>query len=128
MSNTSYEAMNLKQLLKAQHDIATAMARKVEQAEKAAPTLEAEAVTLINRLVTKQGLPPAKTAVAVTFPPQNGNGNGNHKAKAKGRKRHKVAIKYRDPAGNTWTGRGRAPRWLVAAEKQGAKRENFKVA
>src|SRR6478752_3698584 len=30
-----------------------------------------------------------------------------------------VAVKYRDKAGNTWTGRGRMPRWLVAAMKGG---------
>ena len=42
-------------------------------------------------------------------------------------KRKKVAVKYRDKAGNTWTGRGRAPRWIVAAEKAGKKREQFLV-
>src|SRR5262245_18705221 len=42
--------------------------------------------------------------------------------------RGKVAIKYRDNAGNTWTGRGRMPRWMVAATKGGkAKKENFLV-
>jgi DNA-binding protein H-NS len=32
-----------------------------------------------------------------------------------------VAIKYRDPKNeaNTWTGRGRMPRWMVAATKSG---------
>jgi DNA-binding protein H-NS len=39
----------------------------------------------------------------------------------------KVPIKYRDNKGNTWTGRGRAPVWLVAAEKAGKKRETFLV-
>src|SRR4030081_927869 len=46
-------------------------------------------------------------------------------------KRGKVAIKYRDPknAGNTWTGRGRMPRWMVAATKGGkAKREDFLIS
>jgi DNA-binding protein H-NS len=41
-----------------------------------------------------------------------------------------VAIKYRDPQnpGNTWTGRGRMPRWLAAATKGGkAKKEDFLV-
>jgi DNA-binding protein H-NS len=39
-----------------------------------------------------------------------------------------VAVKYRDKAGNTWTGRGRMPRWMVAATKGGkAKREDFLV-
>jgi DNA-binding protein H-NS len=39
----------------------------------------------------------------------------------------KVAVKYRDEKGNTWTGRGKTPRWLVAAEKAGKNRETFKV-
>jgi DNA-binding protein H-NS len=43
-------------------------------------------------------------------------------------KRGKVAIKYRDNAGNTWTGRGRMPRWMVAATKGGkAKKEDFLI-
>jgi len=43
--------------------------------------------------------------------------------------RAKVAVKYRDDAGNTWTGRGRMPRWLTAATKGGkAKKEDFLIA
>ena len=41
-----------------------------------------------------------------------------------------VAVKYRDPKNpqNTWTGRGRMPRWLTAAMKGGkAKKENFLI-
>ena len=38
-----------------------------------------------------------------------------------------LAVKYRDGEGNTWSGRGRAPRWLMAAEKNGQKREQFAV-
>jgi DNA-binding protein H-NS len=47
-------------------------------------------------------------------------GNGGHK-------RGKVAVKYRDNAGNTWTGRGRMPRWMMAAVKSGNKKEDFLV-
>ena len=45
--------------------------------------------------------------------------------KAKGH----VAVKYRDPKspGNTWTGRGRMPRWLSEAIRAGGKREDFLV-
>ena len=44
-------------------------------------------------------------------------------------KRGKVAVKYRDKNGNTWTGRGRMPRWLTAAMKGGkAKKEDFLIA
>ena len=40
----------------------------------------------------------------------------------------KVAPKYRNPrTGATWSGRGRAARWLVAAEKAGRKRTEFLV-
>lgn len=50
---------------------------------------------------------------------RKGNGKGT---------RGKVAVKYRDSAGNTWTGRGRMPRWMVAATKGGkAKKEDFLI-
>ena len=42
-----------------------------------------------------------------------------------------VAVKYRDPSNsaNTWTGRGRMPRWMTAATKGGkAKKEDFLIA
>ena len=41
-----------------------------------------------------------------------------------------VAIKYRDSSNrsNTWTGRGRMPRWMAAATKGGkAKKEDFLI-
>jgi DNA-binding protein H-NS len=38
-----------------------------------------------------------------------------------------VAIKYKDAKGNTWTGRGRTPLWLVAEEKAGRKRDSFLI-
>jgi DNA-binding protein H-NS len=42
----------------------------------------------------------------------------------------KVAPKYRDPKNraNTWTGRGRMPRWMAAATKGGkAKKDDFLI-
>lgn len=43
-------------------------------------------------------------------------------------KGRKVPPKYRDKAGNTWSGRGAQPRWMTAAIKAGAKREDFLIA
>jgi DNA-binding protein H-NS len=43
-------------------------------------------------------------------------------------KGRKVPIKYRGPKGETWSGRGLAPRWLVALEKKGKKRGSYTVA
>lgn len=39
----------------------------------------------------------------------------------------RVPVKYRDDAGNTWTGRGNKPRWLVAALASGKNAEDFAV-
>jgi DNA-binding protein H-NS len=54
------------------------------------------------------------------------------KAKAEAaepKERAPVAIKYRDPnePNNTWTGRGRSPKWLVEFEAKGGKREDALV-
>ena len=39
-----------------------------------------------------------------------------------------VAPKYRHPdSGETWSGRGKAPRWLVAAEADGKTRDSFLI-
>ena len=38
-----------------------------------------------------------------------------------------VPVKFQGPNGETWTGRGRAPLWLVTAEEAGKKREYFAV-
>lgn len=46
-----------------------------------------------------------------------------------GAPRKPVAIKYRHPdTGETWTGRGKAPRWVTAAEAEGKSRDLFLVA
>lgn len=39
----------------------------------------------------------------------------------------KVAAKYRDASGNTWSGRGLKPKWLQHAIAGGKKLEDFKV-
>jgi DNA-binding protein H-NS len=58
--------------------------------------------------------------------PQTGLGRGRRRG-ASPMKGRKVAIKYRDKSGNTWAGRGAQPRWLTAAIKVGAKRDDFLV-
>ena len=58
---------------------------------------------------------------AATAPPEP-------KARAR-RKRGKVEPKYRDPDNrrNTWTGRGRMPRWLAAKTKHGRSVADFLI-
>ena len=49
--------------------------------------------------------------------------------KAGGKKKSGVTLpaKYRGPNGETWTGRGLAPRWLTAELAQGKTKEDFAV-
>jgi len=51
-------------------------------------------------------------------------------AKRGPRKGSKVAPKYRNPLNptETWTGRGKQPRWLVAALRTGKKLTDFAIA
>ncbi|CAG9185280.1 H-NS histone family protein [Cupriavidus pampae] len=39
----------------------------------------------------------------------------------------KVPVRYRDTAGNTWTGRGKRPGWLTAALANGKTVEDFLI-
>jgi DNA-binding protein H-NS len=38
-----------------------------------------------------------------------------------------VPVKFRGPNGETWTGRGRMPKWLQAMEAEGRNRKDFAV-
>ncbi len=40
----------------------------------------------------------------------------------------KVAPRYKDEAGNTWTGRGKQPKWVVAALASGRSLESLLIA
>ena len=58
--------------------------------------------------------------------------NGTVARGGRGRRAHalkgrKVAPKYRGPNGETWSGRGLAPRWLAELEKKGKKRDSFLI-
>ncbi|MNX91908.1 H-NS histone family protein [compost metagenome] len=49
-------------------------------------------------------------------------------ARAANAAKRAVAPKYRHPqTGETWSGRGKAPRWLAAEEAAGATRESFLI-
>lgn len=66
---------------------------------------------------TKRGA--AAKEAAGTFPAKSPKGRGKAASK--------VAVKYRDKAGNAWSGRGNQPRWLRAALAAGGQLDNFKV-
>lgn len=82
------------------------------QVEEARKREIADAVTRVRSLVSEFGL-----SEKDVFP-------STRKAAAGGRTGGKVAPKYRDPAtGHTWTGRGKAPKWI-----DGKDRSKFLIA
>ena len=67
----------------------------------------AQAVARVRELVAEFGL-----SASDVFPGRAG--------KSAGRAPVKVAAKYRDPAtGQTWTGRGKAPKWIDGKDRSG---------
>lgn len=86
--------------------------KEIEEARKAEL---AEAIAQAKRLIAEHGL----TAADLGFR----TGGLLPAAKA----RTAVAIKYRGPNGESWSGRGKAPNWLTSLEASGRKRDEFLV-
>src|SRR6476469_1966259 len=100
---------------------AAALRARIRTLEKQAKKLEqgaSKGLRAAASLISKYGLSLDDLQRAV--------GLSNGKSGRRGPKR-KVAVKYADGKGNKWTGRGRTPLWLVAAEKAGRKRDSFLV-
>ena len=110
---------------------AEALKARIAQLQKqlaAAETSKAPAIQKVKALMKKLGvtlddLSDAKVAGRRGRPPKSLTAAAVKPSKSRG----KVAIKYRDDKGNTWTGRGKTPRWIVEAEKAGKSRDAFKV-
>jgi DNA-binding protein H-NS len=116
--------MTVAQLLQLRDKLQTVMSRKI-MAERQ------ELERRINLLSNLEGSAP-KNGRNVT---RRGRGDRRALARRAGNgkshplKGRTVAPKYRDPANpnQTWAGRGQAPRWLVAYENQGRKRDEFLI-
>ena len=116
--------MTVAQLLQLRDKVQTALSRKVmaerrELEHKIGLLSKLESSAPQNgRSTTRRGRG-GRRAVAV----RAGNGKSHP---LKGRT---VVPKYRDPANpdQTWAERGQAPRWLVAYENQGRKRDDFLI-
>lgn len=97
---------------------------QIRALEKRAKVIESKAdkrITALAALISHHSLSLADWKHALTLGKAR-KGRGPSKRKGK-----RVAVKYADDKGNKWTGRGRPPLWLVAAEKAGRKRDSFLV-
>jgi len=100
----------------------SAIRAEIRALEKRALTIESKTEKKIHELVAlikrhSLSLGDWRRAVSLT----------KGRRKSGPRKGRRVPVKYADDKGNKWTGRGRPPLWLVAAEKAGRKRESFLV-
>ena len=103
------------------HSTAATIHAQIRMLEKQAKKLEMSATKGLRaaaKVIAKHGLSMSDLKEAFSL------SRGKNKRKATV---SKVAVKYTDGNENTWTGRGRTPLWLVAAEKAGKKREAFLV-
>ena len=94
----------------------SALEEKIKEVSK---TERADAIAKIHALMQESGLSLADLRGDKSAKGSAGKGQG---APAK-----KVAAKYKDGNGNSWSGRGLQPRWLKAAVAAGKKPEDFAV-
>ena len=86
-----------------------------EQINLLSKTQRSETIERVRALMREHGLTPADLGNVA-----RGIAKGASTPK-------KVAAKYRDDSGNTWSGRGLKPKWMQAAIVKGKKIEDFAV-
>ncbi len=119
MPRRSYETLR-KQIQKLE-----AQARKLEEA---ASQKKKQAVAQVVALMKKLGVAPEDLGAAGSRRARAGKGATTKRAVKKAAVRKPVAPKFRNTkTGETWSGRGRTPRWLAALEAQGKSRDDYRV-
>ena len=100
----------------------TALQKQLAAAENNKAPAVRQVKALMKKLgVTMEDLATKHAAPTGRKPAQKTERKAGRKAGAK------IPVKYRDENGNTWTGRGKTPIWIVEAEKAGRSRDSFKV-
>ena len=113
------------------------MIAQIEELKKQAEKTRKEEFSSVLKTIKKQiadyGITAEDLGLSASAP---GKGGRKTKGAAKpGRKPRtkratsgtKVAPKYRDEAGNTWTGRGKQPKWVVSAIAMGRTLESLLI-
>ena len=61
------------------------------------------------------------------LPTPASSGQGGQGRKKRSDAGQPLAVKYRGPSGETWSGRGRIPKWLQTLKAEGLSREEFRT-
>jgi len=103
--------------------------REIARLQKRADVLQqkqrAPAITQILRTMREFSITPDDIAAAFT---QKNRSQTTARKTVKNASPNRAKPKYRDPvSGKTWTGRGKPPRWISAADQAGTGREQFLI-
>ena len=100
-----------------------AEAKRLEKLDEAKNAVLAETRAKLAELgLTLEAVLPASAS-----PPPAGSGQGGQGRKKRSDAGQPLAVKYRGPSGETWSGRGRVPKWLQTLEAEGRSREEFRA-
>ena len=104
--------------------------KEIQKLQKQAQALQAKqrgpVITSIIRSMREYDITPDDIAAA--YARKNTRGGAKKAAPAAAGAKRSVPVKYKHPeTGESWTGRGKAPRWLTSAEAEGASRDSFLV-
>ena len=108
----------------------TTIRARIRLLEKQAEKIESsydKRLTEVSKLIAKHSLSLGDWKRALLLSKKSPRKAKAANGKANPRKGKRVPVKYSDGKGNKWSGRGRLPLWLVAAEKSGKKRDSFLV-
>ena len=105
------DQMELVELAQLRDDVQSALSGKIEM----------ERQELQSKLAEIEKLQDTSKSSRLTKPRVVAKGR-KHRAEGK-----KAAPKYRGPNGETWAGRGLAPKWLVELEAKGKKRDQYLI-
>jgi DNA-binding protein H-NS len=103
--------------------IAAAEAKRQEKREGAVTALRAE----VERKAAELGVSPGELFAQGGPRPSAKQATRGRKPRSDVGAKRAVAVRYRGPNGETWSGRGRTPRWLAALEAEGRGRKEFAV-
>ncbi len=120
MARLNLKNMSVDDLVKLRDRVQAELSRKVET-ERTVLQRQIEALSELEAGTAKAPEKPGASAQPRRKPRRGKT------ARRPARKAARAA-KYRGPNGETWTGRGRAPRWLTALEAEGNSREDFLTA
>jgi len=115
-------------------DLVSQIEELKKQAEKTRKEEFSSVIKTIKKQIADYGITAADLGLSGK-PAASGRGRKKAAGAKSGRKPRakraggtaKVAPKYRDESGNTWSGRGKMPKWLAAATAQGRSVDSFRI-